>query len=174
MDKQKQIEEIILVVKKKIADNASIDIDEDLVFFNGNDFDHIAEQVAECLYLKGCRKIPEGAVVLTEEELKEKIDCCDVSMIHHDDDGKRYIEYEKYEDFTDRLGKRIQQLKGQLKQTRKETAEKFAERLKSKLEKFARKIMREEYQQDAYVYMVDSSDIDICIDEICKEITGVK
>lgn len=87
--------------------------------------------VAEHLIGKGYRKIPENAVVLTMEELKEKIDCCDVSMIHHDDDGKRYIEYEKYEDFTDRLGKRIQQLKGQLKQARNETAEKFAERLKA-------------------------------------------
>ena len=109
MDKQKQIEEM----ERDIVRSAGLDV-------HGK---------AKYLYDLGYRKIPENAVVLTREELEEKIDCCDVSMIHHDDDGKRYIKYEKYEDFTDRLGKRIQQLKGQLKQARKETAEKFAEKV---------------------------------------------
>lgn len=70
-DREKQIEEIILVVKEKMTDNASIDIVEDLVSFNGNDFDHIAEQTAEALYNAGYRKIPEGAVVLTKEEYEK-------------------------------------------------------------------------------------------------------
>lgn len=105
------------------------------------------------------KEIPENAVVLTEKELKEKIDCCDVSMIHHDDDGKRYIEYERYEDFTDRLGKRIQQLKGQLKQARKETAEKFAERLKC---------LFDEYGKYAGYHIHE------IIDEIAKEFTEGK
>ena len=112
------------------------------------------DSIAETLYIAGYRKIPENAVVLTEKELKEKIDCCNVSMIHHDDDGKRYIEYEKYKDFTDRLGKRIRQLKGQLKQERKETAEKFAEMLK----------------QPPYKDFTE----EWVADEICKELTGAK
>lgn len=53
--KQKLIEEIILVVKQEIANNATIDFD-DTVSFDGNDFDHIAEQVAEELYNAGYRK----------------------------------------------------------------------------------------------------------------------
>ena len=71
MDKQNQIEEIILVVKEQIANNAVIDFEEDTVSFNGNDFDHIGEQTAEALYNAGYRKIPEGAVVLTKEAYSE-------------------------------------------------------------------------------------------------------
>ena len=163
MDKQKQIEEMVdLYIQHAIFE------------FDKHGFSAMARQmyvekaritmfeICSMFFEKGYRKIPEGAVVLTEEELKEKIDCCDVSMIHHDDDGKRYIEYEKYEDFTDRLGKRIQQLKGQLKQTRKETAEKFADKLRCE-----------------YIDFDDTDEVWVGglredISKICKEITGVE
>ena len=119
--KQKQIEEMAKDIEKTFT-YAKKYYDDD---FEPYELEVYPDEIARELYNAGCRKISENAVVLTEKELKEKIDCCDVSMIHHDEDGKLYIEYEKYEDFTDRLGKRIQQLKGQLKQARKETAEKI-------------------------------------------------
>lgn len=144
MDKQQQIEEMIGIIQGAVGGCAT----------------HWASLIAEEILKYYQPKIPEGAVVLTREELKEKIDCCDVSMIHHDDDGKRYIEYEKYEDFTDRLGKRIRQLKGQLKQERKETAEKFAERVK----------MDFYYEFDELIPSIVASKIN----KICKEITEGK
>ena len=121
MDNQKQIEEM---AKEMVTDIgygcAGVSCD----YCEANIREYRNKSLCENYFIalkmmeKGYRKIPEGAVVLTREELEEKIDCCDVSMIHHDDDGKRYIKYEKYKDFTDRLGKRIQQLKGKLKQER--------------------------------------------------------
>lgn len=142
MDKQ-MIEEMVKIVDRVFSSNYC------------GDYKSGIKDFAIRLIENGVVKIPENAVVLTEKDLKEKIDCCDVSMIHHDDDGKRYIEYERYEDFTDRLGKRIQQLKGKLKQERKETAEKFYKKLK------------ERFVNTAY-WMFLRRDFD----EICKEITG--
>ena len=157
MDKQKQIqtEELIGIIQGAVGGCAT----------------HWASLIAKEVLKYYQPKIPENAVVLTEKELKEKIDCCDVSMIHHDDDGKRYIEYEKYEDFTDRLGKRIQQLKGQLKQERKETAEKFAERLKGKLELNCNHIGE---QRVEYLVGFERKECLEIIDEICKEISEGK
>ena len=160
MDKQKQIKEMAKVKIGAILEQVNM----------GDGYADIDSLADEIYHIT----IPEGAVVLTEEELKEKIDCCDVSMIHHDDDGKKYIEYEKYEDFTDRLGKRIQQLKGQLKQERKETAEKF-ERLANE------RIAKEQGERDGYdAYRIDNKakyDGDIVsfvLFEICKEIAEGK
>lgn len=118
MDKQKQIKEMAKVKIGAILEKVNM----------GDGYADIDSLADEIYHIT----IPEDAVVLTEEELKEKIDCCDVSMIHHDDDGKKYIEYEKYEDFTDRLGKRIQQLKGLLKQERKETAKEILQKITEK------------------------------------------
>ena len=164
MDKQKQIEGMAKIILEKAFENyetsGSVEIDTEV-----RQTCYCAFLVyCEALYNAGCRILTENAVVLTEEEFKEKIDCCDVSMIHHDDDGKRYIEYEKYKDFTDRLGKRIQQLKGQLKQERKETAEKFAERLKERLD-----ISAIGYSTEEIIIEVEDK-----IDEICKEFVEVE
>ena len=67
----KQIEEIILAVKEVIANNATVDFEEDTVSFDGNGFDHIAEQIAEYLSNAGYRKIHENAVVLTEKGIRK-------------------------------------------------------------------------------------------------------
>lgn len=55
MNKEQIKDEIILTVKKAIADNAEI-YDEDYISADSNDTDHMAEQVAENLYNAGYRK----------------------------------------------------------------------------------------------------------------------
>ena len=129
--------------------------------------------IAEKLYKAVYRKIPENAVVLTDEELNKELDTIKVVMIVHDDDGERYVSYDDYKEFTDRLGKiarqrkvRIEQLEKLLddrcdsciERTRKETAEKFAERVK----------MAFYYHFDELIPSIMADKID----EICKEIIG--
>ena len=48
--------EIILIVKKAIADNAEIDVETDTVTTDCNSCDHIADEVYEALYNAGYRK----------------------------------------------------------------------------------------------------------------------
>ena len=146
MDKQKQIEDLTALI-----DSFNIRTIKQAKY--------VAEYIVDKL---NYRKIPEGSVVLTKEDLREKIDCCNVSMIHHDDDGKRYIEYEEHCDFTDRLGKRIQQLKGLLKQERKETAEKFALKLADYFVENCRGRLSISLTLQEWYKMID---------EICKELT---
>ena len=59
--REKQIEEIILIVKGTVADNAAIDFEKDRILFDGNDLDHLAEQIAEHITAKGYRKASEVA-----------------------------------------------------------------------------------------------------------------
>ena len=60
MRKEKQTEEMILAVKNAIANNAEIDLDEEIITLDGNGVDHVAEQIAETLYNAGYRKQSEG------------------------------------------------------------------------------------------------------------------
>lgn len=72
-NKEQQKDEIILIVKKAIADNAEIDVETDTVTTDCNGCDHIAEQVAKEIYNAGNRKVPKYAVILTPEEREEEM-----------------------------------------------------------------------------------------------------
>ena len=146
----------------------------------------LAKETAEMIYNAGYRKIPENAVVLTDEELNEELDTFKCAMIVHDDDGERYVSYDDYKEFTDRLGKiarqrkvRIEQLEKLLddrcdrclEQVRKETAEKFAEKVSQAI------------VDNTYPYFdKDGKPVNIWkavlgydkIDEICKELSEGK
>ena len=136
--------------------------------------------MCEHFHKAGYRKIPKGAVVMTDKELNEELDAIKCVMIVHDDDGERYVSYDKYKEFTDRLGKIARQRKVRIEQLekilddrcdrcigreRKETAEKFAERLKEEAWAF---------NTDENGNVWDYSIMKSTIDEICKEITEGK
>ena len=59
--REQQFDETILKVKQAISHNAYIEVESDTMTLtlDGNDFDHIAEQVAEELYDDGYRKAEE-------------------------------------------------------------------------------------------------------------------
>ena len=128
---------------------------------------------AEELYKAGYRKIPENAVVLTDDEVYEELDTCKVAMIVHDDDGEKYVSLDDYNEYTERLGKIASQRKARIEylekllddrcdrcieRERKETAEKFAERLS---------------EEDCSIPIKDDFIIITrkTIDEICRELT---
>ncbi len=67
MNRDKQIEEIILIVKGAVADNAAIDFEKDRILLDGNDLDHLAEQIAEHTTVKGYRKASEVAREIFED-----------------------------------------------------------------------------------------------------------
>ena len=69
MSEEMQIEEMIIAVKKAVADYAAIDYEEDSILLDGNDLDHLATQTAEELYNEGYRKASEVA-----KEIFEAID----------------------------------------------------------------------------------------------------
>ena len=75
MSKASHIEEIILIVKSAVAANATIDFDKDTITLDGNDLDHIAEQVAEALYEKNYRKQREGEWVYGEHDIPHCSEC---------------------------------------------------------------------------------------------------
>ena len=57
MNKEQQKDEVILIVKKAIDANTEQHfVDDDTVYIDGNDVDHIAEQVADEVYATGYRK----------------------------------------------------------------------------------------------------------------------
>lgn len=155
MDKQKQIEEMIDIQRKNCLGKGICDcVDADCNACS-----------ALAFYTAGYRKIPEGAVVLTGMETEQRFEDL---MVAFDEMGFMPNTTHPFpEEYVETWKQRLIFVFGQL---RKETADKFAERLKFKLEKHTRKIMREDYQQGAYIYMVESSDIETCIDEIAKEI----
>ena len=138
MDKQKQIEEMV----KELAKDMGIAFQ----LANTTRFGVIAADLIGI----GYRKIPEGAVVLTEEEYKTLLD----SGGWHEGDCIGRTEAEKG----------IPALK---KYIRKETAEKFAERLKGLLEE-------REYKAGCSAHMMWTETAKKCVDEICKEITEGK
>lgn len=140
-----------------------------------------AKSLAEALLEKYQQKIPEGAVVLTDDELNEVIDTCKVSMIVTDDDGEKYISLDDHNEYTERLGKIARQRKARIEQLekllddrcdrciereRKGTAEKFAQRLKADVseDNELHEALNAYLKRDYFEY----------IDEICKEFTGDK
>ena len=62
-------DEIILIVKKAIANNSlPFEDSDEFVELDGFDVDNIADEVYEALYTAGYRKVPEDSVVLSKEE----------------------------------------------------------------------------------------------------------
>ena len=102
---------------------------------------------ADYLYNAGYCKIPEGAVVLTNEEYRDLQISQDFDYGYHNGESNMTAYYENI----------------RLPEVRKETAEKFAERLK---EKFP-------INEDVFRFSVPEQ-IHKVIDEICKDITEGK
>ena len=145
--------------------------------------------IAETLYDAGYRKIPEGGVVLTNEEYKRyeriekiiKLAKMEKANGYEVKNGKLYyfsnmlggceIEFKDLQEICDManhyneefwgLDQRLTFWKGKAETARKETTEKFAEKLKE--------IARDKLELYGW-QMVDIDDID----EICKEITEGK
>ena len=106
------------------------------------------------LIAKGYRKIPEGAVVLTREEIEKYAKDCIVGR-------------ETGLDIINGLIARAERLQ---ESTRKETAEKFAERLKDYInDKCCEELG--DMACDTDYYTIDIPKTFDRIDEICKEIT---
>lgn len=58
MNKEQQKDEVILIIKKAINANTEQHFaDDDTVYIDGNDVDHIAEQVADEVYAAGYQKV---------------------------------------------------------------------------------------------------------------------
>lgn len=111
-------------------------------------------EVAEELTKAGYRKIPEGLVVLTREELDKKyvsISMYELAKAFH---NEKCAEFEK-------LCYDYNKLKTEQEQARKETAENFAERLKARYMPPIKKW--DEISIGCLFYDID---------EICKEISG--
>ena len=152
MDKQKQIEEMAKVIFEKAFENyetsGSVEIDTEVRRKCYSAF----LAYCEALYNAGYRKIPENAVVLTEEELYDKgyRKVCEPVI--------RNGEVVGFVNGADYVPKNLF-LFG-ISNARKETAEKFAERLKAK-----GAIHTEFDWNDCLEIYVDD------IDEIVKEFT---
>lgn len=106
---------------------------------------------AKELYEAGYRKIPENAVVLTEE--RNKIICDRFAQLERVQAELQELNAKYYNEAKD--------LRRQVKKVRKETAEKFAERLLHKDNIF-------EEKDNSYLFYKEE------IDKICKEITEGK
>lgn len=162
MDKQKQIEEIARIIAFDLCPNRHVHAKwgEEAQCYSDNNFAEctIIKNVVDKLYNAGCRKIPEGAVVLTRE---------------------------KYDEFL-RQGAMIDFLKECNKEVRKETVEKFAERFKKKISSMIIELKAnwatkevEGFEKDVYELTCNcilntlNTIKDFTIDEICKELSGV-
>ena len=90
MTKEQQKDEIAFIAKALIGLNAKIDFERDCAELNGNDIDHIAEQIGKELYNRGYRKIDGeeneiltavvdatfcGTVLRLAEKLKQRSYC---------------------------------------------------------------------------------------------------
>lgn len=188
MDKQ-MIEEMARIIAFDLCPNRHVHAKwgEEAQCYSDNNFAECTKikNVVDKLYNAGYRKIPEGAVVLTREEYEklkveqdEVISCVKVAHIAHFD-GEKYVSFDDYEEYTDRLGKKIRQQKARIEdlekllddrcdrcieRERKETAEKFAEKARAKAIK-ARVNIDDHPRNDSFIFLSD-------IDEICNEITG--
>ena len=137
MEKQKQIEEMVN------------DLYGDAIEIKGD-----CEYVAETMYEKGYRKIPEGAVVLTGTETEERLE-------------DLLIEFDEMSFYPATLMPNAEECAREWKrkliyaigQLRKETAEKFAERLKALFP----------INEDIFSFTT-SEKIHKAVDEICEEI----
>ena len=152
MDKQKQIEEMA----RDICNRYSKATDRCRIDHYGCNYTCGYYDNAKTLYEKGYRKIPEGAVVLTETE--ERIDDL---LIEFDEmsfypatlcpNAEEYVREWK------------RKLIYSIEQLRKETAEKFAEMAKELLDK------QEKGWSANMIWIITAKN---CIDEICKELGG--
>lgn len=134
MDKQKQIDKDISVRSKMIEEMSKIMFEKAFENYETSGSAEIDTEVrrnfysaflsyCETLYNAGYRKIPENAVVLTEEESVKAWENgnCNAHAIY----GLAY------------------------KQARKETAEKFAERVNQAINAYRKKVGEDEYVIDA-------------------------
>ena len=147
MDEQKQIEEMAKIICKSGANNA----DCDKCGFNR---ECSKFKDAKAIYNAGYRKIPENAVLLTEERLKAIIEEEYKKALK----GKVVLTREEYTNYiVEYMG--VKEIK---ERVRKETAEKFAERLKDFIN-FKSKISTcLELKRDIIDY----------INEMCEELMG--
>ena len=76
-------DEIILIVKQAIIDNAAIDFDADCITLDGNNCDHMAEQIAESIYAAGYRKVDEYEAEI--ERLNRRIAELEQDLVHADE-----------------------------------------------------------------------------------------
>lgn len=121
--------------------------------------------IGEALYEKGYIQAPKDAVIFTGTEAGERLE--DLLI---DFDEMSFFPGTLTPDPDEYAREWRKKLIYAIAKLQEETAETFAEKLRFRLEKCERKIMREDYQQGAYVYMVESNDIENCIDETHKEI----
>lgn len=179
MDKQKQIEEMAdIICMAAIA-------------YQGSKKEHIRGihgAISEALLNAGYRKIPEGAVVLTEKEYQRyeriekiiKLAKMEKAIGYEVKNGKLYyftnmlegFEYEfkdlqeicdtanHYNEEFFGLQQRLDFWKGKAEETRKETAEKFAERLKGLFP-----------IDEVMLHLLPHKQLHKAVDEICKEFT---
>ena len=78
-------DEIILIVKKAIANNSIPFNDSDeFVELDCSDVDNIADEVYEALYNAGYRKVPEYAVIIPAEEREEEIKATNETLAERD------------------------------------------------------------------------------------------
>lgn len=156
MDKQKQIEEMAKEVEKSYTAYRGFCPHKPTV----------CSTIKSCVYCniathlieQGYRKITEGAVVLTREELEER-DCKN----HHEGYKTGVAGMQEQ---VEALHKVLNERKAEVeKYVRKETAEKFAEMYKELLDK------QEKGWSANMIWIITAKN---CIDEICKEITEGK
>lgn len=121
--------------------------------------------IGEALYEKGYIQAPKDAVIFTGTEAGERLE--DLLI---DFDEMSFFPGTLTPDPDEYAREWRKKLIYAIAKLQEEMAETFAEKLRFRLEKRERKIMREDYQQGAYVYMVESNDIENCIDETHKEI----
>lgn len=141
MDKQKQIEEMVEELTKDMGIAFQLS--------GTTRFAPVAEMLVEC----GYRKIPKGAVVLTEEEYESLKIEKDFDYGYREGESNMTSYYENI----------------RLPEVRKETAEKFASMLK---ELVADRNCNDDYDWEDV--QVDGQIFVECVDEICKELTEGK
>lgn len=85
MNKEQQKDEIILIVKKAIADNSiPFEDSDEFVELDCSDVDNIADEVYEALYNAGYRKVPEYAVIIPAEEREAEMKATNETLAERD------------------------------------------------------------------------------------------
>ena len=164
MNKEQQKYEIILIVKKAIANNCTPFNDSDeFVQLDGFDVDIISEEVYEAICTAGYRKVPEYAVIIPAEEREEEIKATNEALAERDR-PKAEIE---------RLKAEIKRLEGvindqnELCQDCKKSVKEFAEKLK---EYINNKVIADfDDSESVKYYTVDLDDFESEIDALLKE-----
>lgn len=143
MDKEQQKDKIIEIVKKAIDDNSVTSYGEDdIVSIDGDDVDHIAEEVAENVY-EFYHPIDEVAEYKPDEDRRFS-DCGDEIRSLTRAVKELKDERDEYYAQADRLQEKLAQVLMRVDKTKEwtldrakiEGAKEFAEKLTSRLEKF--------------------------------------